>query len=122
MYNKVFIDNLKYFLGERGMTQADLANRLGMTKGAISDWMGGRAMPRMAKIQQIAQILDIENSDLVEERNNNNKYFVNKEVQEIAQELYNNPEARTLFRASQKLSKEDMQVVKAMIDSLTKKG
>ena len=46
-------------LRRKGMSQAELANRLDVTRAAVSAWVTGRAEPRMEKIKQIEEILGV---------------------------------------------------------------
>ena len=117
---QIFSENLQHYLKKSGKTQAQVAADLGVSKGTFSDWSNGKVFPRMDKIEMLSEYFGIKKSDLVEERSEENEYFLNKEVAEMAQELYDNPDARALFSASRKLSKEDIEVVKNLIDRLTK--
>ncbi|KUJ65742.1 hypothetical protein ACZ90_44200 [Streptomyces albus subsp. albus] len=44
-------------LKQSGMSQADLAHRVGMTRAAVSAWITGRATPREETIHKIAEAL-----------------------------------------------------------------
>ncbi|MGW4642284.1 helix-turn-helix domain-containing protein [Sphaerisporangium sp. NPDC004334] len=46
-------------LRRKGMSQADLAAELDVTRAAVSAWITGRAEPRMEKIQAIEEILGL---------------------------------------------------------------
>ncbi|MEU8270134.1 helix-turn-helix transcriptional regulator [Sphaerisporangium sp. NPDC049002] len=46
-------------LRRRGMSQADLAAELDVTRAAVSAWITGRAEPRMDKIQAIEEVLGL---------------------------------------------------------------
>ena len=116
---QTFSENLKYYLKLNGKNQAQVSADLGVSRGSFSDWANGKVFPRMDKIEMLADYFGIKKSDLVEERSEENEYFLNKEVAETAQELYDNPDARALFSASRKLSKEDILTVKNLIDRLT---
>ena len=117
--NEIFANNLKSYIRKAGKTQAQVADAVNVSKGTFSDWTRARALPRMNKIEALAEYFGITKADLLEEKNpETNSYFLNVEVKELAQELYNNPEARALFSASRKLNAKDMRTVKALIDSL----
>jgi transcriptional regulator with XRE-family HTH domain len=122
-YNKkVFVNNLKHYIQEKGVTQRGVAEALGMSQGAFSDWMQLRTYPRMDKIQKLAEYFGIEKSDLVEDRNVKNKYYLNKEIKGIEKNLGDSPEAVELFLAIEKLSDANRAIVKALVDSLNKEG
>lgn len=65
---KVFGKNLKHWLTVRGVKQVDLANQLNVTEGTVSQWISGRNMPKMGKVQKITDILDINKSDLYDDK------------------------------------------------------
>ena len=44
---------------EKGLTQQDLADKLGVTNKAVSKWENGRCMPDLAIIKDLCNILDI---------------------------------------------------------------
>lgn len=46
-------------LRRKGMSQSELASALDVTRAAVSAWITGRAMPRIEKIHQIEEILDL---------------------------------------------------------------
>lgn len=117
---QIFSENLKHYVAQSGKSASMIAADLGISRGTFSDWTTGRVFPRMHRVEALADYFGINKSDLVEEKSEDNSYYVNQEVAEIAQELYDNPEARALFSASRKLSKEDILVVKNLIDRLTK--
>lgn len=67
--SKIFAKNLKAILNAKNMTQLELANRLGVSKSTISNWLSGLSMPRMSKINEICKILDIDIIMLIEDGN-----------------------------------------------------
>jgi transcriptional regulator with XRE-family HTH domain len=63
----LFGKNLKKHMALKGLTQTELANRLGMKQGSISDWMRKEVMPEAKKIQVIAEILGVSVNELLYE-------------------------------------------------------
>ena len=59
----------------------------------------------------------ITNDDLSE---TTDKYYLDPEVAEMAQELYSRPEMRVLFDATKNVSKDDIQFVIDMLDRMKK--
>ena len=66
-YKKVFSKNLNYYMKEKGVTQIDIINDLGINKSAISTWCNGTRLPREDKIDLLAKYFNITRSDLMEE-------------------------------------------------------
>ncbi len=48
------------------MTQAELAERLGVTRATVTQWESGWSQPRMGKVQKLAEIFNISISELVD--------------------------------------------------------
>lgn len=74
-YKKLFSKNLNYYMTLKGKTQADIINDLDINKSAISSWCNGTRLPRMNKVQLLADYLNINVSDLIEGSCENNNYF-----------------------------------------------
>jgi repressor LexA len=65
---EIFSSNLKRYVDDSGKMHKDIAKAVGVSKGTFSDWLNGRAYPRMDKIQRLSEIFGITMSDLVDER------------------------------------------------------
>ena len=59
----------------KGKTQTDIINDLDINKSAISSWCNGTRLPRMNKVQLLADYFSINVSDLIEGSCDNNNYF-----------------------------------------------
>lgn len=69
-YNKrVFANNLNRFMDANGKNQTDIKNLLNVSKSTVSSWCNGQKIPRMDKIEVLANYFDIMKSDLIEEKN-----------------------------------------------------
>ena len=113
---EVFARNLKMFLESRGKQPVDIVNDLGIPFSTVSNWINGLKLPRMGKIEMLADYLGVEKSDLLEEKD---RYYINDDARDLAQFLFENPDYRVLFDASRKVKKEDIEFVKQMIDRMT---
>lgn len=72
-YKKVFSKNLKKYMRINNKEQIDLINDLGFNKSAVSTWCNGTRLPRMDKVQMLADYFGIEKSDLIEDKPNASK-------------------------------------------------
>ena len=52
---------------ELGLTQAELADKLGLTYSSVSQWESGRATPRTSILRQLADLFDTTVADLMGE-------------------------------------------------------
>lgn len=60
--------NLKQILRDKGLTQTQLADALGISKGTLSDWLSGRYYPRGKYLQAMCQYLGVTMGELVSEK------------------------------------------------------
>lgn len=108
-YKRIFSENLKYYMELKGKNQIDIMNDLNISSSTVSNWCTGQKLPRMDKIQMLADYLGIKKSDLIEKRlSDEESYYINSEAQEMAQFLFENPEYKVLFDASRKVKPEDL--------------
>ena len=63
---EVFSTNLKEMLKERGKTQLELAEFVGVSDASVNNWVNGIKLPRMDKVDKICKFLNIKRSDLIE--------------------------------------------------------
>lgn len=66
-YKKIFAKNLKYYMALNGKNQIDLMNDLKISSSTLSNWCTGLKLPRMDKVQMLADYFAINKSDLLEE-------------------------------------------------------
>lgn len=76
-----FAKNIKYYLNERGLTQTQLAKILDYPEMTVSNWVNAKYYPRIDKIQEMADFLSINKSDLIEDKieTNTNKLTTDQE-------------------------------------------
>ena len=125
MFQKIFSKNLRYYMNKYNKKQSDLINDLGFSSSTISNWCTGEKLPRMDKVQILADYFHINKSDLLEDKSNFNEeetYYLNDDARDMAQFLYENPDYKVLFDASRKVKKEDIEFVKEMIDRMSNKN
>ena len=66
--NKITMsNNLKKYLKINNISRTQLSESLGISYSTISDWINGKAYPRIDKIEMMANYFGINKSDLVEE-------------------------------------------------------
>ena len=66
---KIFSKNLNYFLSQMNKTQKEVADAISVSPQTFNTWCQGIAIPRMGKVQKLADYFHIEKSDLIDERN-----------------------------------------------------
>lgn len=66
MQNTLHTDSLKAALTQRGWTQKDLAEKLGVSAQSVTNWLKGKDFPRPDKLLKLATTLQLSFSQLVE--------------------------------------------------------
>lgn len=66
LFEYEFAKTLKQLLQERGISNAELARRLGVSDAAVSRWINRKGMPSAAVIAQIANALGISIAELID--------------------------------------------------------
>lgn len=120
---KVFQHNLLNMLNKYNKTQKEVADAIQVSPQTFNTWCQGIAIPRMGKIQLLADYFHVNMSDLIEKHDPESEdtadvlpYYINDDAREMAQFMYENPEYKVLFDASRKISKEDIETVKTIMD------
>ena len=65
-FNDIFSQNLKKYLDKENMNQAELAEKIGASRQSVSNWVTGKQVPRMEKLQKVADALNIDKNRLFE--------------------------------------------------------
>lgn len=64
---RVFANNLKRFMKLYGMSQRELAKLCDVSQQSVSLWLAGDRLPRMGKLQIIADYFGVLKSELLED-------------------------------------------------------
>ena len=81
MYDKrIFADNLMHYMKKHNETQIDVAKLIGVSKSNVSAYIKGEQIPRMDKVQILANHYGVSLSDLLETKKAPAKAEANDEV------------------------------------------
>lgn len=106
---EIMAKNIQYYMDKYQKTRQDMCEALGVKYTTFTDWVKGNSYPRIDKIELMANYFGISKSDLVEEKSpdaDNAPYYLNDETREIAQEVFENPELRSLFHVARDIPPE----------------
>lgn len=67
-YKKIFSKNLRHYMNLNNKNQMDLINDLSLSSSTVSNWCTGLKLPRMDKVQMLADYFGILKSDLLENK------------------------------------------------------
>ena len=92
-----FKEMLKYLRVRDNLSQAELADKLGVAKSTISMYEVGKREPDFETLEAIADFFNVDMNFLLgKDGSENDHYYLNDETREIAQEVFENPDMRTL--------------------------
>lgn len=116
----IFAKNLSDFLAINGFRQADLARQLHVSTATAAKWATGQTIPRIDKIQRIANWLGVRKEDLLSDGGPRTQdYYTDKAARDYADFLHDNPAYKVLFDASRKVRPQDIDFVREMIERLS---
>lgn len=67
---KIFSDNLSRLLDQNNITQLELSKKMSVAASTVSSWCNGEKMPRMDKVEWMAEFFGVPVSNLIEQFNN----------------------------------------------------
>lgn len=67
---EIFAENLTRLVNGSKLPQSEIAKRINVSPQTFNTWIQGKAIPRMGKIQLLADYFKIEKSNLIEEKSN----------------------------------------------------
>lgn len=125
--------NIRYLRRKYNCSQDEIAEKLGYKSyTTIQKWEMGVSQPSIGKVRQLAELFNVEMEDLVnrdiedmenDSLNNSTSedhkdhYYLNDETREIAQEVFENPELRSLFKVARDIEPDEL---RAYIDFMKK--
>lgn len=117
---EVFARNLNKYLERSGKTQKEVAQAIGVIPTTFNTWCLAQALPRMGKVQLLADYFGINKSDLIED-NSDTEYYLDAETAKKAQEIFENKQLSLLFDAARDAKPEDLEIVQSMLLALKNK-
>ena len=117
----IFAKNLNRYISESGKSQVEIATTIGVSPQTFNTWCRGIAIPRMGKVQALADYFCISKADLIEPHSpleTDEHYYLNDETLQIAQEIFENPELYSLFRVARDLPSALLKAHIAFMESL----
>ena len=113
-------ERLKQLRAQRGYSQAELAEKLHVSKSTISMIEAGSRKPSVEVMELIADFFNV-SLDYLRGEDDGSPYYLDPEVAELAKALYERPEMRVLFDASRNATTEDVKMAAELLDRLSKK-
>ena len=111
-YRQIFSKNLKHYMNLSHKNQMDLMRDLNLSSSTVSNWCTGTKLPRMNKVQMLADYFGIEKSDLIEEKKDTDgTHCFSPKIKNIAQEIADNEDLTKLFDVVKTASPDDLKLL-----------
>lgn len=107
-------DNIKRLRKEHGYSQQQIAIKLHVTQGAVSQWENGVTVPAADQLVSLADAFGITVDQLLERKAPEKK----DDAWEIRERLRRDPAYQMLFSAANKASPEHLKAAAAMLRAL----
>ena len=110
-------------LQKYGVSTYKVSKETGIAQSVFSSWKNGISTPKQDKMQIIADYFNVSIEYLMtgKEKEGGETYYLNDETREIAQEIFENPDLKSLFDMSRKMTPERLKAhiefIKKMQDS-----
>ena len=110
-------------LEEKGLKAADVTRATGIKSPVFSEWKKGKSKPNTEKMVKIANFLGVSVEYLTtgNEAKIGEKYYLNDETAQVAQEIFENKELRALFDVQKDMEPEDLKALHNMALALKRK-
>lgn len=106
-----------------GVTTYQVSKATGISQSTFSNWKSRRNILSPEKLQMIADYFHVSIDYLMkgEEKEGNEKYYLNDETAKMAQDIFENKELRLLFDAARNAEPEDIKALHNMLLALKRK-
>ena len=65
-YNRIFANNMKYYMNRYGYNQTSLGEKLGVSHSTVATWVTGVNFPRITKIEALCKLFNCSKADLLQ--------------------------------------------------------
>lgn len=105
----------------RGVSVRQVALACGIATSTMSEWKSGRSVPKMDKMQRIADYFGVSLDYLLGREEPDESYYKDPDSRKAAEFLFKNPGYKVLFDASSRVRPEDIVTVKKLIDAINER-
>lgn len=115
----IFSQNLNYYLNLFNKSQKEVADAIDVIPTTFSSWTRGISLPRMGKVEKLADYFGIKKTDLIEERSHNTDDKYSVENAKLLNSIKNNENLRKFLTAYMQLPDVQQESIANMVYSLT---
>lgn len=110
-----FQNIFKRLRSSSGLTQAEMAEKLGISRSTIGMYETGAREPDFETLEKIADFFNVDTDFLLGRTDKTSilpetlgHYYLNDETREIAQEVFENPDLRSLFHVARDIDPNEL--------------
>ena len=116
------LDRVLLTMQEQRLSAKELCERTGISQSTFATWKSKDREPKPSQLSRIAEALSVSVEFLLNGGEEMERpYYLNEETEQAAQEIFENPELRALFRAARGSSAEDLKLAHDMLLALKRK-
>ena len=109
-------------LQKYGVSTYRVSKETGIAQSVFSSWKNGISTPKQDKLKKIADYFTVSVEYLMTgEEKEADRYYINDETAQVAQEIFENKELRALFDVQRGMSAEDLKALHGMALALKRK-
>lgn len=118
-HKEIFSTNLQRKMEEAGKTRRDICEALDFSYYTVTDWVKGKKMPRMDKVEALANYFNCLISDLIEEKTEEQIQMqkTNDILSDIIVDLRTDSELLDIVDGLRKLDAEKRTAIKSLISA-----
>lgn len=111
--------NFEKLCKDKGVKVADVSKATGVSQATFSNWKSGRYIPKVDKLQKIADYFGVPLSSLTHDEDDSQQvYYFTAETAAAAQELFENKELRGLMDAARGCAPEQIKNVTLLLKAM----
>jgi repressor LexA len=107
---EIFPKALQYYMSARDKKQQDLIQDLHLSSATVSQWVNGKAFPRMDRVEMLAEYFGITTTELLSNPYDKPKPSTNPVI--IAKLLEKSPDLYEMFTVALNLPEKDINLLK----------
>lgn len=116
---KIFAKNLNKYLTQFNKTQKEVADAIDVSPQTFNTWCQGIALPRMGKVQRLADYFGIGKTDLIDEKNPDSltardERDIKKDLDTIMEKIETGEDS-PLYYNGEEVDKESMELLRDAI-------
>lgn len=102
---------------KKGVRPSDVSRATGISTATLTSWKKGKYTPKQDKLQKIADYFEVSVDYLIKGKEAEG-YYINEETARVAQRIFDNPDLRILFDASEDSKPEDLRMAADLLTRL----